>query len=121
MKFLMFTSLQTLRTHHCLHFQYDVSNVPSHTEHVKRSLETSKIEKRPKSADLVVLRLSQREKIFRSHYLQEKALKQQNREKKRHKKSADLVHCLLSCFPLPLTGYVVTATIKKWVPDRCPD
>jgi len=57
----MFASLQTLRTH-CLHFQYDVSNVPSHTEHVKRSLETSKIEKRPKSADLVVLRLSQREK-----------------------------------------------------------
>ena len=43
----MFTSLQTLRTH-CLHFQYDVSNVPSHTEHVKRSLETSKIEKKTK-------------------------------------------------------------------------
>ena len=43
----MFTSLQTLRTH-CLHFQYDVSNVPSHTEHVKRSLETSKIEKKAK-------------------------------------------------------------------------
>ena len=41
----MFTSLQTLRTH-SLHFQYDVSNVPSHTEHVKRSLETSKIEKK---------------------------------------------------------------------------
>ena len=44
---LMFASLQTLRTH-CLHFQYDVSNVPSHTEHVKRSLETSKIEKKAK-------------------------------------------------------------------------
>ena len=43
----MFASLQTLRTH-CLHFQYDVSNVPSHTEHVKRSLETSKIEKKAK-------------------------------------------------------------------------
>ena len=43
----MFTSLQTLRTHR-LHFQYDVSNVPSHTEHVKRSLETSKIEKKAK-------------------------------------------------------------------------
>ena len=43
----MFTSLQTLRTHY-LHFQYDVSNVPSHTEHVKRSLETSKIEKKAK-------------------------------------------------------------------------
>jgi len=43
----MFASLQTLRTH-CLHFKYDVSNVPSHTEHVKRSLETSKIEKKAK-------------------------------------------------------------------------
>ena len=43
----MFASLQTLRTH-CLHFQYDFSNVPSHTEHVKRSLETSKIEKKAK-------------------------------------------------------------------------
>ena len=61
----MFTSLQTLRTH-CLHFQDDVSNVPSHAEHVKRSLETSKIEKKAKkkakSADLVVLSQSQREK-----------------------------------------------------------
>ena len=47
MKFWMFTILQTLRTH-CLHFKYDVSNVPSHTEHVKRSLETSKIEKKAK-------------------------------------------------------------------------
>ena len=64
----MFTSLQTLKTH-CLHFQYDVANVPSHTEHVKRSLETSKIEKKAKSTDLVVLRLSQREKIEKSHYL----------------------------------------------------
>ena len=43
----MFASLQTLRTH-CLHFQYDVAHVPSHTEHVKRSLETSKIEKKAK-------------------------------------------------------------------------
>ena len=133
----MFTSLQTLRTH-CLHFQYDVSNVPSHTEHVKRSLETSKIEKKAKIcwfsgfaaitkrknrkvplsprginifqnpfnsifvnlnanlietskskrglgeenlrflcfffADLVVLRLSQREKIEKSHFLEEEPI-----------------------------------------------
>ena len=45
----MFTSLQTLRTHSLL-FQYDVANALSHTEHVKRSMETSKIEKKAKSA-----------------------------------------------------------------------
>ena len=46
----MFTSLETLRTYSLL-FQYDVANVLSHTENVKRSLETSKIEKKAKSAD----------------------------------------------------------------------
>ena len=46
----MFTSLQTLRTHSLL-FQYDVANALSHTEHVKRSLGTSKIGKKAKSAD----------------------------------------------------------------------
>ena len=29
-------------------FQYNVASAPSHTEHVKRSLETSKIEKKAK-------------------------------------------------------------------------
>ena len=48
----MFTSLQTLRTHSLL-FQYDVANALSHTEHVKRSLETSKIGKKAKSADFL--------------------------------------------------------------------
>ena len=70
---LMFASLQTLRTH-CLHFQYDVSNVPSHTEHVKRSLEQAKSKKRPKSADLVVLRLSQRAKTEKCHFLPEDSI-----------------------------------------------
>ena len=37
--------LQTLRTHSLL-FQYDVANALSHTEHVKRSLEISKIERK---------------------------------------------------------------------------
>ena len=46
----MFTSLQTLRTHSLL-FRYDVANALSHTEHVKRSLETSKTGKKAKSAD----------------------------------------------------------------------
>ena len=46
----MFISLQTVRTHSLL-FQYDVANALSHTEHVKRSLETSNIEKKAKSAD----------------------------------------------------------------------
>jgi len=34
----------------------------------------AKSKKRPKSADLVVLRLSQREKIEKSHYLEEEAI-----------------------------------------------
>ena len=42
---------------------YDVANALSHTEHVKRSLETSKIEKRAKSADLVVLSQSQLQRV----------------------------------------------------------
>ena len=58
----MFASLQTLRTHSLL-FQYDVANALPHTEHVKRSLQTSKIEKKAKSADLVVLSQSHLQRV----------------------------------------------------------
>ena len=54
--------LQTPRTDFLL-VRYDVANVPSPYKHVKRSLETSKLKKKAKSADLVILSQSQLQRV----------------------------------------------------------